>query len=56
MGLLDKFWFKKKHIRTDQQATDQALEIPEDWNIYICQIDEQPASYFLNLALTQMLH
>ncbi len=35
MGLLDKFWFKKKHIRTDQQATDQALEIPEDWNIYI---------------------
>ncbi|OLV49439.1 hypothetical protein BS577_07055, partial [Acinetobacter baumannii] len=54
MGLLDKFWFKKKHIRTDQQATDQALEIPEDWNIYICQIDEQPASYFLNLALTQI--
>lgn len=54
MGLLDKFWFKKKHIRTDQQATDQTLEIPEDWNIYICQIDEQPASYFLNLALTQI--
>lgn len=34
MGLLDKFWFKK-HIRTDQQATDQALEIPEDWNIHL---------------------
>ncbi|WP_459661128.1 DUF695 domain-containing protein [Acinetobacter calcoaceticus] len=54
MGLLDKFWSKKKTHTTNFQPADHALAIPEDWNCYICQIDEQPASYFLNLALAKI--
>lgn len=54
MGLLDKFWSKKKPLATNLQPDNQALTIPEDWNYYMCQIDEQPASYFLNLALAKI--
>ncbi|KIE86650.1 DUF695 domain-containing protein [Acinetobacter pittii] len=54
MGLLDKFWSKKKTHLTNLKPDNQDLTIPEDWNSYMCQIDEQPASYFLNLALAKI--
>lgn len=53
-----KFWHKKNNtFQEDLQKNDSpdlALEVPEDWNFYMCQIDEVPASYFLNLALAKI--
>ncbi|NNP69657.1 DUF695 domain-containing protein [Acinetobacter sp. Ac_5812] len=53
MGLIDKFWPNKNHI-TLKESTNQLLEVPENWDFYMCDIDGQPASYFLNLALTRI--
>lgn len=30
------------------------FQLPENWNYYMCQIDEMPASYFVNLALAEI--
>jgi hypothetical protein len=52
-----KFWHKNNTFQEDLQKNDSpdlALEVPEDWNFYMCQIDEVPASYFLNLALAKI--
>lgn len=53
MGLIDKFWPKKNDTENEQLA-NQTLEVPESWNFYMCQVNGQPASYFLNLALTEI--
>ncbi|MDR7015272.1 DUF695 domain-containing protein [Acinetobacter sp. 3657] len=53
MGFLNKFWSKKK-VLTDTQNLIQPIEVPENWDFYMCQIDDQPASYFLNLALSDV--
>lgn len=53
MGFIDKF-LSKKNRTPNNSAEKQILEVPENWNFYMCQIDEQPASYFLNLALADM--
>ncbi|MCE1271775.1 MAG: DUF695 domain-containing protein, partial [Acinetobacter sp.] len=53
-----KFWHKKNNtFQKDLQENDSpdlVLEVPENWNFYMCQIDELPASYFLNLALAKI--
>ena len=49
MGFLDRF-FKKK-----SEDKEQAIQIPEDWNSYLCSIDGKVGSYFLNLALINIV-
>lgn len=53
MGFIDKF-LSKKNRTPNNSAENQILEVPENWNFYMCHIDEQPASYFLNLALADV--
>ncbi|MEO3358306.1 DUF695 domain-containing protein [Acinetobacter haemolyticus] len=53
MGFIDNF-FSKKNRTLNKSPERQILEVPENWNFYMCQIDEQPASYFLNLALAEI--
>jgi len=53
MGFIDKF-LSKKNRTPNNSAEKQILEVPENWNFYMCQIDGQPASYFLNLALAEV--
>ncbi|USA47936.1 DUF695 domain-containing protein [Acinetobacter sp. C26M] len=53
MGLIDKFWPSKNHTTT-KESTHQLLEVPENWDFYMCDLNGQPASYFLNLALTRI--
>ncbi|OEY95727.1 hypothetical protein BJD20_14550 [Acinetobacter proteolyticus] len=53
MGLIDEFWPNKNHT-TMKESTNQLQEVPENWDFYMCDIDGQPASYFLNLALTRI--
>lgn len=50
MGFIDKF-LPKKNRTLNKPSERQILEVPENWNFYMCQIDGQPASYFLNLGL-----
>ncbi len=47
MGLLDKLFNKKSE-------EPQKIELPEDWDIYLCDIDGKVGSYLLNLALIQV--
>ena len=53
MGFIDKF-LSKKNRTPNNSAEKQILEVPENWNFYMCQIEKQPASYFLNLALADV--
>ncbi len=35
----------------ENTLNNHEFQLPENWNYYMCQIDEMPASYFVNLAL-----
>lgn len=49
MGLLDRF-FKK-----NTQDKEQTIQLPQDWDFYLCDIDGKVGSYFLNLALINII-
>ena len=38
----------------ENTLNNHEFQLPENWNYYMCQIDEMPASYFVNLALAEI--
>ncbi|WP_165383047.1 DUF695 domain-containing protein [Acinetobacter sp. WCHAc060033] len=49
MSLFDKFLKKKSEDK------EQEIQIPDDWDFYLCDIDGKTGSYFLNLALINII-
>ena len=49
LSLFDKI-FKKK-----QKNREQVIQIPDDWDFYLCDLDGNTGSYFLNLALINII-